>query len=223
MSTSLTTSGLQIKEARKKKRWSQQELAQRVGIHQQTLNKIERGRIKFSRHLLPIQRELGIVEEGMVGANGAGFLVGDAAQIADDWKEIKVFYSQFCAEPVEHNAMVLPAATKKIARASLLQDAFFERDAYAVVVGVPVMSPAYEVGDVIYVNPTLPAEPNKDVLLRKELGGDSEGAMVIIAQLVQDTPAGWRVLQHNGLKKREFTVAKNQYPKCHRIISKINR
>ncbi|MBO0715731.1 MAG: helix-turn-helix domain-containing protein [Rhizobiales bacterium] len=212
-----TTSGLQIAQARKKKGWSQQKLAARIGIHQQTLNKIEKGKIKFSRHTLSLQQALGIVD-GATGMSGTTVLIGNDTT-TEDWAPLNCFYCAICEEPVEYGQMVLPLETKtKIPRPHRL--VAFE-DAYAVVVAVPVMSPAYEVGDIVYVNPTLPTEPNKDVLLRKEL--DGQGAMVIIAQLVQDTPAGWKVLQHSGTRKREFTVSKSQYPKCHRIIGKLNR
>jgi|SRR5262245_20148709 len=52
--------GQRIRQRRKQLGFSGQQLAKMVGCHLQTIDKIERGEIKFSRYLAPIYTALGI-------------------------------------------------------------------------------------------------------------------------------------------------------------------
>jgi len=216
-----TASGAQIKQKRNQLGWSQQRLATAVGSHPQTIDKIERGAIKFSRYLLPIQQALGIIAaaEGVSGGPVVtrDFQSAELIATQDRTAALPCFFGN--ADESEEYAMVLRAEpTTLIPRPIRLHD--FE-EAYAVVVAITAMEPAYEVGDTLYVNPYLPPEPGKDVLLRRELDGG--GAMVIVGRLVEITRDGWRVRQHGRLQKKDFSVSKKEYPKCHRIIGTINR
>jgi transcriptional regulator with XRE-family HTH domain len=48
-----------VRALRRKLGWSQEKLAERIGAHAQTIDKIERGQIKFSRYSTAIAEALG--------------------------------------------------------------------------------------------------------------------------------------------------------------------
>lgn len=51
-----------LKLAREERGWSQTDLATMIGSHAQTIDKIERGQIRFSRFLPKIERQLGLAQ-----------------------------------------------------------------------------------------------------------------------------------------------------------------
>jgi len=209
-----TTSGIEIKEARQRLGWSQAQLAKKVNSHSHTISKIETGVIKFSRLMLPIREALGIVEKTPNGSDHAAAPHELLVQVKHAY--LRCYYA--IAHELEDTMVLRPEPTRTIPRPERLRN--FE-DAYSIMVAIAAMSPAYEVGDILYIDPYLPAEPGKDVLLRKSLNGS--GAMVILARLIEVTRDGWLVRQHGNTRKKDFSVKKVDYPECHRIVGKINR
>lgn len=88
------------------------------------------------------------------------------------------------------------------------------KDGYGVVVTGESMSPKYEPGDIVIVNPRLPAIRNKPaIFISDETGGDFK-AMVKL--LLRETPTEWQVSQLNP--KREFALPKKTWVKALRIV-----
>jgi len=195
-----TTYGEQVKAKRKELGWSQSKLAQRVGSHAQTIDKIERGTIKFSRYLPRISVALGLAE-----VNGdAG--PADATVALIGRNDLPLFFSA-----VEDGVMTINPASLSISRPQPLAGV---TDAYAVVVSSGEMEPAFEVGDRVLINPLLPPEEGKDVMLRN----DNRALIARLDKVSKDT---WTVHQHSNGKR--FKVSRKQFPDCHRVVGKFSR
>lgn len=80
------------------------------------------------------------------------------------------------------------------------------------------MVPEFEPGDLLLVDPGLPAIPNVSCVFCKNPGEDST---LLIRRLVSDTDAGWCVRQWNPLSECE--LRRSDWPACHRIIGKFSR
>lgn len=94
------------------------------------------------------------------------------------------------------------------------------KDGYAVVVTGESMIPVYEPGDIVIVNPRLPAIPNKNAIF---VGGEERGEFVAtVKRLARSTATDWHVRQHNPPDggEMDFTLAKKQWPKALRIVGK---
>ncbi|MCC7047176.1 MAG: helix-turn-helix transcriptional regulator [Alphaproteobacteria bacterium] len=58
----MNTEGAEIKRRRETRGWSQAALGREVGTSQQTVDKIEKGEVRFSRYLPRIRKTLGMDE-----------------------------------------------------------------------------------------------------------------------------------------------------------------
>jgi len=214
----MTDQGQTIRRRRKELRLSQQALGAAVGAHPQTIDKIERGQIKFSRYLFPIADRLGILHELTLGGHHPALPTVPADASATEPpplvgpRDVPVFGSiesgrdmHLSGAPISYTLRPLPLATVK--------------EAYAVLVSTEAMHPVYEVGDTILLHPHLPPEAGKDVLLRLK---HNDGELAAIGRLERITDSNWIVRQWNR-GNRTVSYDRGRWPRCHRIIGKYNR
>lgn len=208
----IVENGNLIRQARERRGWSQALLAEKVGTTQQTIDKIERGIVTFSRFLTKIQEQLeidGIRSDNTPHKSPDVPLVGE--------RDLPVFASVeggggaiiVSSEPVDFVRRPAPLAQVK--------------DGYAILVVGESMVPAFEPGDTVLVHPHLPPIRDCDVALygRDKAGND----VVTIKRLVRFTSTDWHLRQHNAPEgqKPEFSLSRKQWPKCHRIVGKFSR
>lgn len=92
-------------------------------------------------------------------------------------------------------------------------------DAYGIHIVGESMFPAFEPGDVAWINPRLPPIRGTDVVLYSVNGhGDAHAS---IKRLVGWTEAEWTVQQWNPPKT--FPLARKDWPKVHRVVGKFLR
>jgi transcriptional regulator with XRE-family HTH domain len=202
-----------IKERRKALGLSQRELAEKVGSHAQTIDKIERGQITFSRYLSAIEETLSLWPK-------ATWKPPEAKDERQDVEKIPIYATsavtlrtavmfQEASEPIHH---VLPPACLRGKRSS-----------YGGIVSSDAMSPIFTVGDSFYCNPHLAPAPGKFVLLRQKQPW--QRGQVILCQLVSFTEREWRVLLLNSGKdkrphEQRLTFTRADFPIAHIIVSK---
>ncbi len=94
------------------------------------------------------------------------------------------------------------------------------REGYAVVVTGESMVPVYEPGDIVIVNPRLPAIPNKNAIF---VGGESRGEFnATVKRLIRVTTTHWHVRQYNPPEgqEKDFSLEKREWSKALRIVGK---
>jgi len=209
-----------IKQSRHKHKLSQKQLGDLVGCHAQTIDKIERGQITFSRFLRPIETRLGLLS---VDSTGGTTKLRQSPSLADKpygRVDLPLFRSE--AKSLRASDMfVIASPVKMVPRPSRLNEV---EDAYGLTVGCDCMAPAFEIGDQAFVDPTLPPQPGKDVLLRASLTDD--GAAVI-GRLETYSDKDWEIVQWNSGSKpataKKLTLPRTQFPFCHRVVGKWSR
>jgi len=92
-------------------------------------------------------------------------------------------------------------------------------DAYGIHIVGESMFPAFEPGDVAWINPRLPPIRGTDVVLYSVNGhGDAHAS---IKRLVSWTDTEWTVQQWNPAKS--FALLRKDWPKVHRVVGKFLR
>ena len=94
------------------------------------------------------------------------------------------------------------------------------KEGYAVVVIGDSMAPLYEPGDIVIVNPRLPAIPNKNAIF---VGGEDRGEFIAtVKRLNRSTEKDWHVRQHNPPHgaSHDFTLPKSKWPRALRVVGK---
>jgi len=205
--------GERIRKRRKELGLSQRTLAKAVGAHMQTIDKIERGQIKFSRYLFPIAQRLGIVTDlSLPGgkppalppatAPSAQLLFADERDLPVHGSERVGWEMRLTAEPIAYTLRPQPLATVKAA--------------FGALVSTTAHDPIFEVGDTILIDPHKPPEVGKDVLLV------SDDNVVAIGRLIGYSERKWTLRQWNrGAKPISYDRAK--WPRCQRIMGKYSR
>ncbi|GGC60406.1 LexA family transcriptional regulator [Chelatococcus reniformis] len=90
------------------------------------------------------------------------------------------------------------------------------RDGFAVLVTGESMSPVYEPGDMVIINPRLPPLTNKKhIFVAETVLGEFKAT---VKQLVKATPVDWLVKQYNP--QSEFALARRVWSKALRIVGK---
>ncbi len=204
--------------ARNAKGWSQADLAARAKISQQAVGKLEAGTAKTSKFLVRIAAALDVAPADL----DDDFQDAPAQQISGfrpppdilGPRDLPVFSA------VEGGPGEMVVSTDPI---EWVQRPWFLREVkegYAVVVTGESMIPVYEPGDIVIVNPRLPAIPNKNAIF---VGGEERGEFVAtVKRLTRSTTKDWHVRQHNPPEggKADFTLAKASWPKALRIVGK---
>lgn len=205
--------------ARNAKGWSQADLAARTKISQQAIGKLEAGTAKTSKFLARIAAALGVAPADL----------DDDFQDAPPSQQIYGFRPQpeilgprdlpvFSA--VEGGPGEMVVSTDPI---EWVQRPWFLREVkegYAVVVTGESMIPVYEPGDIVIVNPRLPAIVNKNAIF---VSGEDRGDFTAtVKRLIRSTATEWHVRQHNPPEggTSDFTLLKAEWTKALRIVGR---
>jgi SOS-response transcriptional repressor LexA len=95
-------------------------------------------------------------------------------------------------------------------------------DAFAVVVDGESMSPEYESGDMLFVDPYKPLTRERNFIFVDDRQGDWKACVKRLVRWDQKT---FHVYQHNPAEgqRKEFALKRAEWPKAMRVIGKIDR
>jgi phage repressor protein C with HTH and peptisase S24 domain len=213
------TIGDKVRKFRLEKGWSQQELAEKVGITQNAIAAIEGGATKRTKWLPQIATALGKkmseIDSTLVN-NGTNVLNDPPPPPLIGAYDLPVY----AAAEGGKGAMVLSSeAIDYVGRPAPLTNV---RDAYGIIMIGESMLPAFEPGDTLLVHPHLPPIPGVDVILYRE---DNGLVTVCAKRLRRATADHWLLTQWNPPEdeKQDFAVARSWWPICHRIVGKYSR
>jgi phage repressor protein C with HTH and peptisase S24 domain len=209
-----------IRRAREARGWSQAQLANRVGISQPAIKKIEAGDIRHSKFLPKIAQVLGLslgeldptltqvtLPPAQEAAAGRG-LLGE--------RDFPVHAS---AEGGPGQIIVSHDAVDFMERPAPL---IHVRDSYGLLITGTSMEPEYRQGDTALVNPHLPIVTGEVYIFYAEKAGE---ARATIKYLRRQTADKWLVSQHNppdGMAK-DFALVRKEWQWAHRVIGKYSR
>jgi transcriptional regulator with XRE-family HTH domain len=140
-------------------------------------------------------------------ASKSGFAPGPAAAAAET--DLPVFVANVDAFPIDW-----------VKRPPPLANVF---QAYGLLVKDTAMEPEFWPGDIALVHPHLPPIPQSACVFKTETPPGGERSQ--LKHLVSFDDAVWHVRQWNPPKgmKREFTLSREEWPVCHRVVGKYSR
>ena len=92
------------------------------------------------------------------------------------------------------------------------------KDAYGILIIDDIMSPAYEAGDTVIVNPHLPAMPGRDYLFMSDVKDKS--SKVRSRRLLSWDDVSWEVMQFKP--EDVYRLSRSEWPRLHRVVGKIS-
>ena len=211
------TSGDEIRAAREAKGMSQDDLARAVGLTQPSIVKIESGRTVRSKYLPEIRQQLNIEQNyaaASVAAVDGPVHYKALPIIVDAINTIPLFAS---AEGGEGALVISAEEIDRVPRPYTLEHV---KEAYAILIEGESMDPAFEPGDIAWVNPQLGARRNHDVILYGSDRVDGE-ARALIKRIVSATDENWTVRQYNPPK--QFSLSRAKWGICHRVVGKLSK
>lgn len=213
--------GERVRARRKALDKSQDWLAEMAGTSQTTIDKIEHNRSLRSRFLPAVFTALGLpldeLVTGMAPLNIEGLDGHDGRDQAlpvpvGTKKDLPVYSSAeggpggiiFSPEPIDYLIRPEPLANVKAG--------------YAMYTMGESMSPAFEQGDLLLINPHLPYRSGDDVLIYRIEHGQNEA---VVKRLRRATAENWQLEQFNPAKN--LSLPRGLWPVCHVIVGKYSR
>jgi transcriptional regulator with XRE-family HTH domain len=208
-----------VKRARAIKGISQPELARRVGTSQQTIDKIENGKVQRSSFMAAIALELGVPLDRVLRVrhkSGGVAEIAGRALVSED-RDLPVYAATqgdsgvqvLSSTPVEY--VLRPEPLARV------------RDGYGVIVADDSMSPEARSGDVALVNPHVPPRVG-DTCVFRSTPRDDVGIHSSIKHLRKVTERDWHVTEwNNDGERRDYTLKRSDWPVAHVTIGYFKR
>jgi len=195
--------------------WSQQELADRVGVRQNTIAAIETGATTRTKYLADIARALGVTVDELDPPEG---LAGAPLPppVFTGRRDFPVYSS---AEGGPGEVIRSVEAVDWVPRPAPVAHI---NDAYCMLISGDSMFPEFRPGDAAIVNPRLPIVGGEVYVFYRELKGE---ARATIKQLRRATPETWLLTQHNppAGQKQDFSLPRRDWRWAHRVVGKYSR
>src|SRR5438552_9579186 len=176
-----------IREAREKRGWSQKDLADRAGVSQVAIVKIESGATVHSKFLPKIAQILGLDLADLDHTLRGGALPG-APFVSEVRPDFPVYAS---AEGGPGEIIRSSEPIDFIPRPSHLVHV---KDAYGLLVTGNSMAPEYKNGEMAIVEPSLPVMPDEVHIFYAEKDGEARATIQHLRRVTADR---WLVRQHN--------------------------
>jgi|RhiMetdeSRZDD1v2_1073273.scaffolds.fasta_scaffold00124_26 transcriptional regulator with XRE-family HTH domain len=198
---------------RKERGLSQEELARRIGVRQNTIAAIESGLTKKSKYLPDIARVLEVPLFDLDAGEGAhrtptipgADLVGARDLPLYATVEAGEGAVVMSSDPVDEVRRPAPLATVK--------------GAYGVIVSGESMVPALRPGDTALIHPHLPPKVEDICLFISEKNGEF---IATIKEYVGQTKDHWKVKRYKP-EEKEFTLRKSEWQTCHVSVGRYSR
>ncbi|WP_187272435.1 helix-turn-helix domain-containing protein [Methylobacterium sp. WL9] len=214
-----------IREARNSRGWSQARLGKAVGVSQAAIAKIEKSNPKSTVVLdalieaLELDRSLFPTEAFGQEREGGPMVVQPVPEFARDpayWAAAAGLVGDVplyaAAEGGEGSLIIERDPIGAVKRPPLLQGV---KNGYAIYLTGTSMSPEFEPGDTLFVNPRLPVLRDASCVF---YGADDDEPKASVKRYLSHTEVDWTVRQFSPDKT--FTMAREQWPLRHRIVSK---
>ncbi|MDI1265008.1 MAG: helix-turn-helix domain-containing protein [bacterium] len=205
-----------IKEAREKRNMSQKDLADRVGISQPAIKKIEAGDTQQSKFLARIAQILELDLSTLDSAISSPQLLEDRPFNRDGRPDFKIYAS------AEGGAGEIIRSVDPVDFVPRPTHLLHVRDAYGLFITGTSMEPEYKGGEMAIVEPSMPLVSGEVYVFYAERHGE---ARATIKHLRRATADKWLVSQHNppdGMAK-DFTLPRKDWTVAHRVTGKFTR
>lgn len=207
-----------VKKARAMKGISQPELARRVGTSQQTIDKIESGKVQRSSYMAAIALELGVPLDRVLKVPSKSNAVAHipAHTLISEEHDLPVYAA------TQGDAGVQVLSTDPVEYVLRPQPLARVRDGYGVIVADDSMWPEVQSGDISLVNPHLPPRVGDTCVFRS---ASKDGAQrSCIKHLRKVTDKDWHVTEWNrNGSKHEFVLKRADFPVAHVTIGHFRR
>ena len=216
------TFGQAVRAEREKRGWSQELLAREAQSTQSTVDRIEKGQVRFSPHMPRIADVLGLnsllpspgkrASQAEVSHAGAekNWLSRQTHRVSGD--EVPVYPA---VEGGGGAMLIDREPIDWVPRPEPLQNA---KDGYLAYITNDSMSPAYRPGERAIVHPKLPIAPDETYIFYTNDPSDDRAK---IKHLVKVTAEEWIVEQYNP--PETFALDRIEWPVAHRVVGKYTR
>jgi len=219
--------GTRIKVAREALGLSQEELAKRVGVRQQTIQELEAGRSRTTRHIHKLAEALGQTPQWL--ESGTGQFVHSPAETGKSNVRNMTEASVPALGSLPQDVPVLGVAVGGSNGDFMFSGQIIEyvrrtpgimtkRDVYVLYIQGDSMSPWAEPGDMIPVDPNQPTRPGDYVVIELKPEMPGEPGPAFVKKLVAVTPNKIRVSQFNPAKTFEFQ--KDKVLRLHHVLTR---
>ena len=208
-----------LRAARDAKNWSQDDLAAAAKVSQQTIGKLETGTARTSKFIARIAAALGVSVSDLDPDFGSPAQeIASIHRVPEQVLGIRDLPVYSAVEGGPGELVVSTDPIDWVPRPWYLGEV---RDGYAVVVTGESMVPVYEPGDIVIINPRLPAIRGKNAIF---VSGEERGEFkATVKRLEKSTERDWHVRQFNPPEGRpeHFSLLKAVWPKALRIVGKF--
>lgn len=222
-----------IRDARKARGWSQKDLADRVGVSQVAIMKIERGETTKSKHVPKIAQvlelDLSQLDPALSpGGNPTGAVLTGVPKVKSAHIARRLEQEQYIGKddlPVFSLAQSGPGGPgslvlsdqpfRTIGRPHNLQGL---EQAFGVLIVGSSMFPEYREGDIAYVDPHVPPRAGDACLFQSETHGEVQAVIKYLDKSPHHSDEAWHVRQQTPEKK--FTLKKSEWQKCYVLVGK---
>lgn len=221
--------------------YTQENLADIIGCKQQTINSIEKGRIKRSKYLPYIAKALNvnIADLDPDLKEDSGPIIPQTTSnsqqntklypVLNDFSkdnsnnnttnylnkinsDVPIFGTQ---EAIKHYFTVTKTPVEFLPRPHLVN---LEKDAFGIIIGTQIMLPLFRIGDIIIIHPRkTPKE--QDICLF--IGYENSITIYTIAELVHEDFLSWTIKHYHSYDT--CSLSKTIWKKCHCIVAKYFR
>jgi phage repressor protein C with HTH and peptisase S24 domain len=211
--------GEAVAEGLARKRMSQEDLAELLGIGQSTMSRIVRG--EFKRMPSEMTRICAVLEipvpeldgKGGPAAPAPGLIVPQSRFSVPDFK----IYAAAQGGPGE-----IIVHTEPVDVVMRPLELMHVKDAYGLLITGTSMIPEFRPGETAHVNPRLPPVGGEVHIFYAEKEGTARAS---IKELRKATGTDWHVTQHNpeGRQPKDFTLPRKEWRWVHRVVGKRAR
>lgn len=215
-----------IRDAREARDWSQAELAQRVGVSQPAIMKIETGKTVKSKHFPKIAEVLDLDLSELDPALSQSRIT-TAPKIPSAAKKplVRLEQEQLMGRPdlpvygtAQGGPGVLVLSSQPFRTISRPHNLQGIEDAFGVLIVGNSMAPEYREGDIAYVDPHTPPRQGDACLFQSHRNGDVEAVIKYLDKSPHGSPDIWHVRQQSP--ERKFTLKKADWQICYVLVGK---
>ncbi|MFC5504877.1 helix-turn-helix domain-containing protein [Bosea massiliensis] len=220
-----TPIGTWLRETRLSRELTQEQLADLSGVSQQTIAKIERGKIRFSKQFPKLLAVLGVSGTDFSTDIDRLFVQQATMREVAEAKRVLAEHPDPDQKMMVFGLQMGPDGQfwdfkQDVGSFDKIQQLIAGPKVAAMYVAEETMSPAIEPGDVVVVNSRLPALPGTDCAF---IGDNDEGEPWLVAfrRLIKADENAWTVEQFSP--RRTYELRRSQYQSARRIVAIYRR